>query len=344
MVAAPRRVQPAGRHRPKRVPPPLRPGRGDGIPGSENPQFRAQAWGARAGDLSAPLRLLARARMGYKSLIGRTSGRRDPHRGLPGGRPEEGHGDVHMSQTAGPEPVKRGELTVAQLAGMLEHRLHWDHLNEDEFVAGCHYAADAGLAAVLCRPEQVPLASRALADATPRIVTALGYHDRDAPSRSLNTLTSEALELADQGADELCLIGAPGRVLTGLLMEQLDAVREAVDPLGVAVRAVLDCKDVPMAEVSATSARVGTAGVATVECGAIHGEPPSFACVEAMKDALPDSVLLKWTQELKSLEALLVCVSMGLDRFNADPKKLLRAAKRSAEVGPLTVPAHGLDY
>ena len=264
--------------------------------------------------------------------------------GRPGGRPEEGRGDVHMSQTAGSQPVQRGELSVEQLAGMLEHRLDWDHLNEDEFIAGCQYAANAGLAAVLCRPEQVPLASGALAGAKPRIVTALRYHDRDAPSRDLDTLTSEALDLADQGADELSLVGAFGRVPTELLMEQLEAVREAVDPLGVAVRVVMDCKDLPLDEVSATSARVGRAGVATVQCGAIHGDPPSFMCVEVMKDALPDSVLLKWTQPLKSLEALLVCVSMGLDRFNADPKKLLKAAKRAAELGPLTVPTPGLDY
>ena len=250
-----------------------------------------------------------------------------------------------MSRRTEPQqPVQREELTLEQLAGMLEHRLHFDHLTEDEFVAGCQYAAKAGLAAVLCRPEQVPLASRVVADATPRIVTALGYHDRDAPSRSLDTLTSEALRLADQGADEVCLLGSPERVPTQVLVEQLEAVREAVDPMGVAVRVMLDCTDVPLGEVSAASARLAAAGVATMQCGGLHGEPPSFVCVQAMRDVVPDSVLLKWTQPVKSLEALLVCVSMGVDRFNADPAKLLRTAKRSAELGPLTVPAPGLDY
>lgn len=71
-----------------------------------------------------------------------------------------------MSRRTAQQPVQREELTLGQLAGLLEHRLHFDHLTEDEFVAGCQYAAKAGLAAVLCRPEQVPLASRVVADAT----------------------------------------------------------------------------------------------------------------------------------------------------------------------------------
>lgn len=242
------------------------------------------------------------------------------------------------------QSLPRVQLTLEQLAGMLEHRLYFDQLDETDFVSGCEYAATAGLAAVLCRPEQVPVAAGVLTDAPTKIVTALGYHDRKASLRDLNTLTSQALRLADHGVDELCLLGHPARVPTQMLMEQFEAVREAVDPLGVAVRVVLDCTDVPLEEVSATSASLAKAGVATMQCGGLHAEPPSFVCVHAMRDVLPDSVLLKWTQPLKSLEALLVCVSMGVDRFNADPKKLLQTAKRSAELGPLTVPAPGLDY
>ena len=188
------------------------------------------------------------------------------------------------------------------------------------------------------------MASGMLAEAKTKIVTALAYHDPSAPSRDVDALTCEALRLADQGADEVSLMGAPGRVPTELLMEQLEGVREALAPTGVTVRVVLDCTELPLAEVSAAAARVGHAGVATVQCGAVHGDPPSFDCVEAMRDALPVSVLLKWTQPLKSLEALLVCVSMGLNRFNAEPHTLLRVAKRSAELGPMTVPAPGLDY
>lgn len=242
-----------------------------------------------------------------------------------------------MSGTSETQPARQRELTVTQLAGLLEYRLHWPHLNADEFVAGCQYAAKTGLAAVLCRPEQVPEASQVLADAKTKIVTVLDHHDANGHPHDLDALTDQALALTDQGVDELGLAAAPGRVTTQQLMEQLEAVRDAVDPAGVTLRVLMDCHNRPLPEISALSTHLGVAGVAMVQCGTTHPDPPSFECVQAMRDALPQWVLLKWSQEMKSLAALLVCISMGLDRFNTDPKKLLQAAKRSAALGPLVV-------
>ena len=61
--------------------------------------------------------------------------------------------------------------------------------------------------------------------------------------------------------------------------------------------------------------------------------PALVRLCEATKQPLPDSVLLKWTQPLRSLEALPVCGSMGVDRFNADPQRAAPGGKALGGAG-----------
>jgi deoxyribose-phosphate aldolase len=60
-----------------------------------------------------------------------------------------------------------------------------------------------------------------------------------------------------------------------------------------------------------------------------------------MRDALGPDVLLKWTQPVRSLETMLLCIAEGVGRFNGDVRRIMASAQYSARLGPLTVPVPG---
>jgi len=66
--------------------------------------------------------------------------------------------------------------------------------------------------------------------------------------------------------------------------------------------------------------------------------------VETIRAALPPEVLVKWTEPIKAVSTMLLCMSLGVDRFNCDVDQILSDAKRAEWLAPLTIPAKGLDY
>ncbi|MDR6862024.1 hypothetical protein [Phycicoccus sp. 3266] len=241
----------------------------------------------------------------------------------------------------------RVELTLEDFAGRLEHRLHWADITEEEFRDGCAYAAQHGISAVLCRPEQVELATSALAGSGVRVVTGLAFHDPNAPVRSQGDLATEAARMVELGAHEVSLLAAPGAVAeatTDLLLEQVAAVQAAVWDTGVTVRVALNAQDMSNEQVAGTCGRLAAAGVHAVQGGAIRGGKVGFGRIELMRDALPRPILLHWAQPVKSVETILVCIAHGIDRFIGDTEALMASALRSTRVAPLTVPKAGLDF
>lgn len=55
-------------------------------------------------------------------------------------------------------------------------------------------------------------------------------------------------------------------------------------------------------------------------------------------------VLLKWTLPIRSIDVMLVCIGMGVDRFNADAKELLAGPVQRSKITPLMVPLAGADF
>lgn len=75
-----------------------------------------------------------------------------------------------------------------------------------------------------------------------------------------------------------------------------------------------------------------------------RGDRTGFAQIDLMRAALPQPVLLKWTHLVSTLETLLVCTALSVDRFNSEPTALLGAARRDAATAPRTVPKPRLDF
>src|SRR6476661_4093813 len=242
--------------------------------------------------------------------------------------------------------LEREVVTADSVAAALEHRLHRPDIDQGQLRRGCDYAAEMGLAAVLCRPEHVATAARRLTGSGTAVVTAVAFHDSTVRHHDPVDLAAEALGLVDAGASEVALVVAPG--LDGdclhLISEQVAAVVEAVSPEARTVRVLLNTTDASRELLSDCTALVGAAGVTLVQGGSFHGDRATFSQVEAMRQALPPAVLLKWTQPVRSIEMMLVCMALGVDRFNGDVPELLKSARRSSQRGPLMLPIYGVDF
>ena len=241
----------------------------------------------------------------------------------------------------------RETVTVQSLAARLEHRLHWEELDQEQLASGCAFAVESGLAAVLCRPEHVALAAGHVAGSGVDVVTALGFHDTSSPQRVPAALADEAALLASQGADEVSLIAAPGTMTDAgvdLLVDQIQTVRNTLSDRRTTVRVLLNTIGMGSDEVWRACEAMATAGASLVQGGSFRGDRTPFSQIEAMRAALPAEVLLKWTQPVRSVETMLVCIALGVDRFNGEPSDLLAAAARNSRIAPLSLPIPDIDF
>lgn len=255
------------------------------------------------------------------------------------------HGDRHPPRDN--DSWGRQILTVRGVAARLEHRLHHAHVGPAELERGCTLAGELGLAAVLCRPEHVPHAAQRLAGSEVDVVTILGFHDPRSARRSPQELAQEADELSAQGATELALVATPGSMPdagTALLVEQIGAVNQAAAPGATRVRTLLDTTSMTDDEIRASCRAMVDAGVQLIQGGSIRGDRTALSQVEVMRSAMPRNVLLKWTQPVRSIQALLVSIAVGVDRFNGDPAALIEDASRQTRIAPLRVPVPGVDF
>ena len=242
--------------------------------------------------------------------------------------------------------LEREVVTRESLAGALEHRLHGPEVDQGGLRRGCDYAAEVGLAAVLCRPEHVATAARRLTGTGTAAVTALAFHARSSQRHDPVDLAAEAIQLVSVGASEVALVVAPGREddCLHLIAEQVDAVIEAVTPQAGQVRVLIDMTDASKDQMTACTALVGAAGAVLVQGGSFRGDRATFSQIEAMRHTLSATVLLKWTQPIRSVEMMLVCMALGVNRFNGDVPTLLAEAKRSTQRAPLMLPIYGVDF
>lgn len=273
------------------------------------------------------------------------------------------------------DPRGRPVVSVQALAGMLEYRLH--RVGEQDLVlAGCGRAKRLGLAAVTCRPEHVAAAAQQLHGSGVGITSAVEFHDEPGRPLRVGTVVGQARQLALAGVSDVAIMADAGRIAgcagwSAVSAEPIDVrgpagagvaageassrlrvfaevVAElvaALEPWGVRVRVHIDDSAMGEELVARTAVAVQQAGAWMVQVGTWRQDCAGFAAVQAVREVLDRSVLVKWTPPVRSLPTLLFALGQGVDRFNAqDVTRLLAEARRSAMGGPLTVPVAGLDY
>ncbi len=128
------------------------------------------------------------------------------------------------------------------------------------------------------------------------------------------------------------------------LIRTLAAVSRAVTLHRGRVRALVNCDGMRPEELYSACRMLDDAGVRLVQGGSWRGDRTGLSQIEVMRQALPRAVQLKWTNPVRSVEVMLICIAEGVGRFNADVTTLLAAADRRSHLAPLMVPVPTLDY
>ncbi len=234
----------------------------------------------------------------------------------------------------------RGQLTVAQVAAMIDHSLLRPELTLDDVAAGCEIAATHDVASVCCKPSDVVHAGRFLAGTRVRVGTVVGF-----PHGSSATATKvfEARRALDEGARELDMVINIGRLRGGQREEVADDIRAIVDvaaTLGALVKVIFENAYLTDDEIVLACRLTEEAGADFVKTSTgFAATGATMDDLRLMRRSVGPRVQVKAAGGVRTLDTMLAMVAIGVSRFGATATvAMLTDAKARAAIGELVVP------
>jgi deoxyribose-phosphate aldolase len=206
--------------------------------------------------------------------------------------------------------------TVAEIAAMIDHSLLRPELTTTEIEDGCALAARYRVASVCVRPCDVPLAVSLLAGTGVLVGTVVGFPHGGAATA---TKAAEAALAVGQGAAELDLVLAIGRLRSGDLEYVEDDIRAVVGAAaGAPVKVVLENAYLTDEQKVAGCRAAERAGAAYVKTST--GFAPGGATLDdlrLMRASVSPAVRVKAAGGVRTLDTLLAMADLGVTRFGA---------------------------
>lgn len=209
------------------------------------------------------------------------------------------------------------DVTYEQLAATIDHSLLRPELTLEDVVAGCRLAARYAVKTVCVRPADVSLSVKELEGTAVEVATVVGF-----PHGSSTTATKvyEAEQAMDDGAVELDMVLNIGWLRShefGAVEEDIRAVVEAAGERAL-VKVILENAYLDDEEKRRGSRLVESAGAAFVKTST--GFAPSGTTMEdlvLMREAVSEAVQVKAAGGVRTLDALLQVMSVGVTRIGA---------------------------
>jgi deoxyribose-phosphate aldolase len=238
------------------------------------------------------------------------------------------------------------ELTVSDIAGMIDHSLLRPELTDDDVRAGCELADRYGTWSVCVRPADVASATGLLAGSRVVVGTVVGFPHGDSTTETKVFETRRAL---DEGAREIDMVINIGALRSGQLAYVEDEIGRIVETAHAAhrlVKVILENAYLDDHQIVGASRLVESAGADFVKTST--GFAPGGATVHdllLMAGATSPKVRIKAAGGVRTLDRLLALVAIGVTRFGATATAAMldEAGERSVEGKPLLVPAAPVD-
>jgi deoxyribose-phosphate aldolase len=209
------------------------------------------------------------------------------------------------------------DVTYDRLAGTIDHSLLRPELTLAEIAEGCAIAARYEVASVCVRPADVATAAELLAGSPVAVGTVVGF-----PHGSHTTATKvfEAEKALADGAAELDMVINIGWLRSGDDKRAGDDIRAVVEAAGhgVVVKVILENAYLTNDEKVRGCRLAESAGADYVKTSTGFG--PGGATLEdlrLMRATVSDSVRVKAAGGVRTLDALLEVISIGVDRVGA---------------------------
>ncbi len=228
-------------------------------------------------------------------------------------------------------------VTANDIAKMIDHSLLKPQLTLEEVKKGCKLAAEYETISVCVRPADVVLACEELAGTEVKVSTVIGFPHG---CNSTETKVFEAKKAMEDGAVELDMVLNIGRLRSGeygYVEKDIKAVVDEAHKNDVLVKVILEncflnneqkkkaCQIIEKADGDfvKTSTGFGTGG---------HTIPD----LKLMRETVSDDVEVKAAGGVRSLEAALKVIEVGVTRIGATAtKEILDEAKKREARGDL---------
>jgi deoxyribose-phosphate aldolase len=207
-------------------------------------------------------------------------------------------------------------VTVAQVAKMIDHSLLQPNLTTDDIRAGCEVAARYQVMSACVRPSDVASAVEYLRGTDVRVGTVIGFPHG---SSLTETKVAETTLALSQGATEIDMVIHIGRLRSGDLAFVESEIRAVVDAAGGAiVKVILENAYLTDDQKILGCQAAERAGAAFVKTST--GYAPTGATIPdlaLMRATVSSSVGVKAAGGVRTLDALLAMANVGATRFGA---------------------------
>jgi deoxyribose-phosphate aldolase len=235
----------------------------------------------------------------------------------------------------------RGELTVAQVAAMIDHSLLRPELTLDDVTGGCEVAATHEVMSVCCKPADVVHASQVLAGTSVLVGTVVGFPHG---SSTTETKVFEARGAVRDGARELDMVINIGRLRGGdhaYVAADIRAIVEVAAAESALVKVIFENAYLTDDEKVAACHLTEEAGADFVKTST--GFAASGATMEdllLMRRSVGPAMQVKAAGGVRTLDTMLAMVAIGVSRFGATATvAMLADAGERAALGQLRVPS-----
>lgn len=224
-----------------------------------------------------------------------------------------------------------------QIAKSIDHSLLNPELTEQQVEDGLQLAARYDVAAVCCRPCDIPLAARLLAGTDVRVGSTVGFPHG---ANTTETKVAEALQAMDSGAVELDMVLNIGQLLSGnieYVRADIAAVVEASWDRAL-VKVILENAYLTEDQTVSASKTVAIAGGHFVKTST--GFAPSGAKISdliLMRASVPSNVQLKAAGGIHTLDAMLDVLEVGVTRVGATATQQILDEFRARSAGEAPV-------
>jgi deoxyribose-phosphate aldolase len=239
-----------------------------------------------------------------------------------------------------------GELTVAQVAAMIDHSLLRPELTLDDVTFGCEIAATHEVASVCCKPADVVHAGGVLAGTAVKVGTVVGF-----PHGSSTTATKvfEARGALQDGARELDMVINIGRLRGGehaYVAADIHAIVEVAATAGALVKVIFENAYLTDDEKVVACHLTEDAGADFVKTST--GFAATGATMEdlaLMRRSVGPAMQVKAAGGVRTLDTMLAMVAIGVSRFGATATvAMLADAKERAAGGELRIPSTAVIF
>ncbi len=206
------------------------------------------------------------------------------------------------------------DVTVADIAGMIDHAILKPELTRDQVDADLDVAARYGIFSVCVRPSDVAHAVARLDGSGVAVGTVIGF-----PHGTTSTAAkvAESRQALADGAVELDMVLNIGRLRSGLLDDVRDDIAAVVEASGGhVVKVIFETAYLSDDEIVAACRATTEAGAQFVKTSTgFAGGGATVEHVRLMAAHVPDTVQVKASGGVRSLDTLLEMRDLGVTRF-----------------------------